>query len=374
MPLETLLMTFIAVSILAIGWFIAMLWLSDSKRLIRWRRSAGMTSVLFFLAVIVNVAAIATILAGMTAVSDVLFYVILLVLLVAFIQAAVSAKQLANWQAFAVMPGRARAEPMQKPKPERIKATGIPALDQLLLEPLPRTSLLIYGPEGTHPWRLAQHFIADGLVKGEACIYVATTRPPELILEQIGELFRRKYGRPIEKFRANFGIVDCFTPFASFSERDAFPQPADYIEQGWNYATADPRDLNSLHISIAKVKQMLGEKKIRVVYDMFSPIAEFSDADALYQYLLHQIAFEDKFSYMSMYLLRREEAPVEWLKYLVGGEIKLAVSEGERTIQIIKMPARYREGTFKLDSADRIVRRAAKPKFAKEAFERFGGV
>ncbi|MBU5557958.1 MAG: hypothetical protein KQA33_02715, partial [Candidatus Aenigmarchaeota archaeon] len=162
--------------------------------------------------------------------------------------------------------------------------------------------------------------------------------------------------------------------FASFSERDAFPQPADYIEQGWNYATADPRDLNSLHISIAKVKQMLGEKKIRVVYDMFSPIAEFSDADALYQYLLHQIAFEDKFSYMSMYLLRREEAPVEWLKYLVGGEIKLAVSEGERTIQIIKMPARYREGTFKLDSADRIVRRAAKPKFAKEAFERFGGV
>jgi len=373
MPIETLSLTFVAVSILAVGWLIAMLWLAESKRMIRWRKSAGMTAVALFIALMLNAAAIIGDKFGMAIIADTLFYLTLFSILLAFVAAIVAAKQLAEWQAFAVVAARARAEPMEKPKAERIKSTGVPALDQLLMEPLPRTSMLVYGPEGTHPWRLAQHFISDGLVKGEACIYVTTTRPPELVLEQLGELFRRKNGQPLEKFRATFGIVDCFTTFASFEERDAFPQPADYVERGWNYATADPRDLNTLHIALAKVREMLGDKKIRVVYDMFSPIAELAENDALYQYLLHQIAFEDKFGYMSMYLLRREEAPAEWLKYLVGGEIKLAMIEGERTIQIIKMPARFREGVFKLDSADRVVRRASKPKFAKEAFERFGG-
>lgn len=320
MPLEALLLMFVAISVLAIGWLVAMIWLADSKRLVRWRKTAGMTTIALFIAMLFNVLAIAAMSVGMLAIADMFFYLTLLSILAGFVIAVAAIRQLAAWQAFTILPARSQAEPLPKPKTERIKMTGIPALDQLLLEPLPRTSLLLYGPEGTHPWRLAQHFISDGLMKGEACIYVATTRPPELILEQLGELFKRKHGRPIEKFRANFGIVDCFTPFASFKERDAFPQPADYIEAGWNYVATDPRDLNQLHMALAKVREMLGEKKIRVVYDMFSPIAELVDPDALYQYLLHQTSFEDKFGYMSIYLLRREETAAEWLKYLVGGD------------------------------------------------------
>ncbi len=373
MPIETLLLTFVAVSVLAVGWLVAMLWLADSKRFVRWRKTTGITSIALFAAVILNVLAIISLMTGLTAFSEALFYMTLLGVLIGFGTAAISAKQLSTWQAFTILPARIRAEPLPKPKTERIKMTGVPAIDQLLLEPLPRTSILIYGPEGTHPWRMAQHFIADGLMKGEACIYVATTRPPELILEQLGELFKRKHGRPIEKFRTNFGIVDCFTPFASFKERDAFPQPADYVEQGWNYVAADPRDLNDLHMALAKCREMLGEKNIRIVYDMFSPIAELVDPDALYQFLLHQIAFEDKFGYMTIYLLRHEEVAAEWLKYLVGGEIKLSITDGDRTIQIIKMPARFREGIFKIDSADRLVRRAIQPKFGRQAFERYGG-
>ena len=228
MPFEVQLLTFISVSVLAVGWLVAMLWLADSKRFIRWRRAAGLTSVMFFTAVILSALSVAGLMLGLSVVSDALFYLALLSALIGLVMAVLASRQVAIWQSFEIAPGRSRSEPMPKPKSERIKSTGVPALDQLLLEPLPRTSMLIYGPEGTHPWRLAQHFIADGLMKGEACIYVATTRPPELVLEQLGELFRQKHGRPLEKFKATFGIVDCFTPFASFSEMDAFPQPADY--------------------------------------------------------------------------------------------------------------------------------------------------
>ncbi len=361
---------FIGLAFILGSWTVILGWFIQSKKLLRWKRPGLIIVMGFFLSLITNSIGI------LFAVYDYMEYaaimgaiVSLLILIAVAVYAVGVSYQIIKLESFAIMPGRAQEKPLKKSELEKIDKLGMPAVDQLLLGPVNRLPFIIFGPQGTHPWSLAHDFAADGLINGESCVYIATTRPPEFVIEQMDKLMKDNYGKSLAEFRDRFAIVDCFTPFAGFGERKAFPSPEDYKKAGWVYAEADPRDLNELHIATAKIRSMLKPGKVRIIYDTFSTIVELTDQESLHQFLMHQIAFEEKFGYISCYVIRREE-DLEWLELLVSGLIKLTMEENERTLELVKMPAKFRPGKFKIDDANKIMRRVTKPKFSKEMSER----
>lgn len=361
----TLAEVFVGVTIIAGAWIAILSWFFESRRMIRWRELSIYISISFFLSMIFNCFAIIFSVYNLTLLTDVTFTLTMVFIIVAFIFISIISRQIASWEKFAVVPTKTKIASKIRPEEKEIEKYGMPCLDQLTLGKQERTPLIIYGHEGTHPWRLAHHFICNGLIEKEACIYLTATKPPELILEELKRLFKNAYGKDLERFRQNFAIIDCFTPFAGFKEKDVFPTKDDYKKEGWTYFDADPRDLNSINVAYAIIRDMFEGKKIRIVYDGFSTVIDLTDHESLYQYMLHNVALEDKFGYTSLYLIR-EEGEAQWMNPLVGGILRLDIMEGERTIEIIKMKGKFRDGIFKIDDNEKVVRRMSKPKLIKE--------
>lgn len=64
-------------------------------------------------------------------------------------------------------------------------STGIPGLDKLISDGfLKGQSILYSGAPGTAKTIAAMHFIADGLAKGENCIYISVEQSPNKIIQQ----------------------------------------------------------------------------------------------------------------------------------------------------------------------------------------------
>lgn len=360
--------TFITLAIVVEAWVVIIAWLFGSKRMIRWRKGAIAASLLFFSSLALNTMTLLAITFEQELLTLVLYVSSLVAVLLGFVFAAIIAKQIASWERFAILPARERLALKTRPKAEKLEKFGIPAIDSLMMEKSARAPFMILGSQGTHPWSLAHDFAADGMQRGEACIYIATTRPPELIIEQLDAIIKKRYKKKLSDFKDRFAIIDCFTPFAGFGERDAFPMPEDYRAAGWTYREADPRDLNNLHLAAVNVRPKLKGEKLRIIYDTFSTISELTDPEALYQYLMHQIAFEEKFGYISCYVVRKEEH-IGWLDLLVAGTVKLSLIDGERALELVKMPGKFRPGVFRIDEENKVVRRITKPRFVHELTE-----
>lgn len=351
---------FIGVTIITGGWLYILSWFYEARRMMRWRPYAFAITIGFTAAMFFNTMGMITVVNGLTAWTNLLFNLTVLSLLVTFASIGMLAWDIARLERLGV--GLKRLKKVSftmQPSYEKTKETGIPCIDGLLLERPVRAPMAIYGADGTHPWRLAQRFLASGLLNGEACVYFAISRPPELIIEQMDDIME-KHGKKLQEYKNSLVIVDCFTPFAGLSEHETFLMADDYKNAGWLYIAADPRDLNSLHSAYREARRVLGFKEnVRSVFDSFSGVVELADQQLLYQYLLHTVTAEEKFRYMSLYLVRKEQ-DLELLRHFVSGVAKLYTEKGERYVEIEKMLGRYRAGRFKMTANDGVVSKSFK--------------
>ncbi|QQG39483.1 MAG: hypothetical protein HYS81_03805 [Candidatus Aenigmatarchaeota archaeon] len=346
---------FIGVTIIAGSWIAVLSWFYETKRMMRWRPYAFTVTIGFSLSMFFNALGMITVVNGLTAWTDLLFNLTVLFMLLSFFGIGMLARDIASLERLGV--GLKRLEKVaftMQPTHEEKEELGIPCVDGLLLEKPTKAPMVLYGEDGTHPWRLGQHFVVTGLLKGESCIYFTATRPPELVIEQLNDALGKR-GKKLEDFKDSFAIVDCFTPFAGLSEHETFLLGDDYRKAGWKYAEADPRDLNDIHTAYRDARRLLGFKPdIRTIFDSFSGVIELADPHLLYQYLLHTVTAEEKFRYMSLYIVRKE-SDLELMRYLVSGAMKVTLKDGERYVEIQKMPARYRSGTYKMTDDDGVV-------------------
>jgi KaiC domain protein len=91
---------------------------------------------------------------------------------------------------------------------ERVK-TWIPGLDELLNGGIPkRNVVIITGGPGTGKTILSQHFLYNGLVRGEASVYVSLEEHPVQVRRAMAT-----FGWDVKKFEeeGKFAIVDAFT-------------------------------------------------------------------------------------------------------------------------------------------------------------------
>ena len=353
---------FIGVTIIAGGWLYILSWFYEAKRMMRWRPYAFAITIGFTTAMFFNTMGMITVVNGLTGFTNILFNLTVGSLLLTFAGIGMMARDIASLERLGV--GLKHAEKVKfamQPTMEVAEETGIPCIDALLQEKPARAPIVICGQDGTHAWRLGQRHIVTGLLKGEPCIYFTITRPPELIIEQLDDALE-KHGKKLADFKNSFVIVDCFTPFAGLSEHETFLQPNDYKKAGWLYVEGDPQDLNSLHSAYRDARRLLQFKdNVRAVFDNFSGVMELADEQLLYQYLLHTLVAEEKFRYMSIYLIKREEH-LETLRHLVSGVVKLSLEKGDRHIEIEKMPVRFKSGKFRLTDDDDIASTLKKPK------------
>ncbi|MBI4017638.1 MAG: hypothetical protein HY366_01685, partial [Candidatus Aenigmarchaeota archaeon] len=348
---------FIGVTIIAGGWLYILSWFYEAKRMMRWRIYAFSITIGFTTSMFFNAMGMITVVNGLTSWTNLLFNLTILSLLLTFFGMGMLARDIASLERLGV--GLKRLEKVKfvmQPTQETVEDTGIPCIDSLLVGKPKKAPLALMGPDGTHPWRLGQHFVIAGLLKGEACIYFTITRPPELILEQLADALETR-GKKLNDFKDSIVIVDCFTPFAGLSEHETFLMPEDYKKAGWRYVEADPRDLNSMHTAYRDARRLLNFKEnVRTVFDNFSGIIELADQQLLYQYLLHTITAEEKFRYMSLYLVRKQEH-LEHLRYLVSGVVALSIENGKRFVEIEKMQAGFRSGKFRIDDNDDVIKK-----------------
>ncbi|MBU5575017.1 MAG: ATPase domain-containing protein [Candidatus Aenigmatarchaeota archaeon] len=355
---------FIGLSFILGSWTVILSWFYENKKFLRWK-TEGMKIVLgFFISIIANVL-------GMIIAAIYNFeigYIInlfgLLILIISMIYAIRITIQMTRLESFAIFPTNKKTEtriiPLES-KERILEKTGVPCIDKLIKGQLKREPIVIFGTQGTHPWRLAQHFALEGLVNGEAVIYLTTSKPPEQVIEQFNWLCQAK-NLNFEDYKQNLAIIDCFTPFAGFGK---FKTKFDFKKEKYIYEDADLRDLNDIYITLDNIRNKFENKKIRVIYDNFSSLIEFSDPELIHQFLLHQIAIEEKYGYMSLYIVRKP-SDLECLQYLVSNIIKLEIVENQRSIEILKLSVPYRPGIFAINELDEISMRISKPKFIRD--------
>lgn len=348
---------FIGVTIIAGGWLYILSWFYEAKRMMRWRPYAFAITMGFTTAMFFNTMGMITVVNNLTNWTNVLFNLTVISLLITFAGMGMMARDIASLERLGV--GLKRLEKVRftmQPTQEKTEDTGIPCVDSLLLEKPGRAPMVIYGQDGTHGWRLGQRYITSGLLNGEPCIYFTFTRPPELIIEQLDDMLEEQ-GKKLKDFQHNLVIVDCFTPFAGLSEHETFLMPADYRKDGWLYVEGHPQDLNSLHSAYREARRLLGFRdNVRAVFDNFSGVLDLADDQLMYQYLLHTMVAEEKFRYMSLYIVKKEQH-LENLRYLVSGVVRLTLENGDRFIEVEKMPARFKSGRFGLTDEDDVAKK-----------------
>jgi len=124
-----------------------------------------------------------------------------------------------------------------------------PGSSKLVEGEIPPESLLLLGPSGIGKTIFCKQFLYNGLITGEASIYVTTDESPEEIGKSMKSL-----GFNIETYRDSgmFRIVDCYSWKLGG-------------ESSSEYAVNNPADLAAISIAIEKARQ--GLKKIRFVLD-----------------------------------------------------------------------------------------------------------
>jgi KaiC/GvpD/RAD55 family RecA-like ATPase len=356
---------FIGLSFILGSWTVILGWFYENKKILRWK-SEGMKIVVgFFTSIILNVVSIIIWPVNWEYAAAINVFG-LVVLLISLIYAIKLTMQMTRLESFAITPTRRKAPIIAVGDDMVIQKTGVPCIDKLISGDIRRAPIVIFGVQGTHPWRLAQHFAYEGLINGEAVIYLTTSKPPEQILEQF-KWICNKNNDDFEKFKQDFAIIDCFTPFAGFGK---FKSAEEMSREGMICKCADLRDLNDIYKAIDTIREMFEGKKIRMIYDNFSSLAEFSDPELLYQLLLHQIAFEERSGYISLYIVRKNE-DLEMLQYLVPNIIKLDLIENKRVIEILKFSTNFKPGVFAINELDDVLMRVSKPKLGREISAEF---
>lgn len=137
-------------------------------------------------------------------------------------------------------------------------STGVPGFDRLLEGGIPQGFMVaLTGEPGTGKTIFSLHFIAEGLKKGEPCVYVTTEESRDSIIRQAGQ-FGWDFSSLLEK---KLIIID-----ALMKEK----------EDQWSLVNVTPEEVVQ---KIIDAKKVLGYGKGRLVIDSVSTL--FLDKPAM---------------------------------------------------------------------------------------------
>ena len=143
-----------------------------------------------------------------------------------------------------------------------------PGSNILVKGKIPPSSLLLIGPTGVGKTIFCKHFLYNGLLAGEPCIYVTTSETPEEI-----EVSMKSFGLDIEPYKETemVRIID------ACSWKLGRGSASEYAVDGQqNYLT-------SLSIIIKKARSNL--RNVRLIFDSVSELTAIANKDAVLKFL-----------------------------------------------------------------------------------------
>jgi len=143
-----------------------------------------------------------------------------------------------------------------------------PGSNILVKGKIPPSSLLLIGPTGVGKTIFCKHFLHNGLLAGEPCIYVTTSEIPKEI-----EVSMKSFGLDIEPYKETemIRLID------GCSWKLGRKSASEYAVDGQqNYLT-------SLSIIIKKARSNL--KNVRLIFDSVSELTALANQDAVLKFL-----------------------------------------------------------------------------------------
>ncbi len=150
--------------------------------------------------------------------------------------------------------------------------TGIKELDELLGGGLPPGDTLLIGPPGCGKTTFCTQFIAEGLKRGEACIYVTVDNSPNYIRKH---LKLRGVDPHYYEQKNLLRIIDCY----SFKIKGWFPEK---VRE--EYVVSNPADMNELLDKIEKARSEIGPNGRGVIDSLSTLILATHREDEKYSY------------------------------------------------------------------------------------------
>jgi circadian clock protein KaiC len=134
-------------------------------------------------------------------------------------------------------------------------STGITSLDSLLGgDGYPdRSSVLVTGPSGVGKEALAYWFVRSGLVQNDCCFYVTHKPVPDVL-----------------KGMKSFGVPTERTP--------------EWMASSGSERRCDLNDSTSISFNVKQLLAKNGDKRIRIVADVLSPLLLLNPVEAMYRY------------------------------------------------------------------------------------------
>jgi len=155
-------------------------------------------------------------------------------------------------------------------------SSGIPALDNLLVKGYPsKSAILVVGPSGSVKQSLLYHFIQDGLVRGDACLYVTRLSNKEVLEDAKG-----------------FGI--------DMDEKGLL-----WLSRDSDQARCDVGNLASLSFNIKEILRQNANRKIRIALDITSSVLIINQTETTYRFLTQ--LFQEAKKYDAVLLATLEE-------------------------------------------------------------------
>jgi KaiC/GvpD/RAD55 family RecA-like ATPase len=142
-----------------------------------------------------------------------------------------------------------------------LASSGIPALDKLLADGYPdKSAILVTGAPGVGKQALGYWFMKSGLLQGDFCLYVTRLSPNEVIRDAKG-----------------FGV--------DYHERVPFWIAGEDGQMKYDY-----KDLAGLSYGIKNVMKENSGRRMRLVFDVFSPLLMLNPPETIYSFLTQLLA------------------------------------------------------------------------------------
>jgi len=236
-------------------------------------------------------------------------------------------------------------------------SSGLTDCDLAMKGGYPRQSaILLCGPPSDSRELLLNSFIAAGLTKGDSCLYVTSTQPPENVKRIFGRLAR------------DLVIVDCYTSRV---------EEVGTISRDDNVITS-PIEISVVYVAISRGIDKDPEKMKRAVIDILPTYLIFQTVEKLYTDIMEIIDDLRKAGYTTMFSLNpyalKDQGDISTLEELFDSVIyveRTADSSGMKDEIVIRIDKML--GPPLLKSKFKIARPTRAPWSRRTVSNDFGG-
>lgn len=208
-------------------------------------------------------------------------------------------------------------------------SSGLADMDLALRGGYPKSSaILLCGPPSDERNLMLESFVAAGLVKGDACLFVSSAIPPENVVRQFSKL------------GGDLTVVDCYTN--RVKEVDTITRQDNIV--------ISPIEISVVSVAISRALNAESHKPKRAVVDILPTYLVFQSVEKIYLDLMEIIDQLRKAGYTTIFSLNpyyiKDQGAVSTLQELFDGVMyveRTADSSGmknEMSIRVEKMAGR----------------------------------